>query len=57
MNTSTTAAANAAISRAILAKIAEGLAVPAAIDAVLGVGTYAKLAGDVYDALRAKSAA
>ncbi len=48
-------AVNAAISRAIMAKMAEGLPVNKALDAVCGAGTFAKLAGEVYDALRAKS--
>lgn len=44
---------NAEISRRILAKIAEGLTVQAAMDAVLGEGTAARVIGEVYDALRA----
>ena len=47
---------NAKISAAILANIACGMALPQAFDAVLGEGAYAKLAGDLYDALRAKAA-
>jgi hypothetical protein len=43
---------NQKISLAILAKMAEGLTLEHAIDAVLGVGTYQTVAGDIYDALR-----
>lgn len=46
---------NAAISQKILAKIATGMTVAEAIDAVLGAGTHARIASDVYDALRAKA--
>lgn len=42
------------ISARILVLVQTGMPLPAAVDAVLGVGTYAKLAGDVYDALKAK---
>ncbi len=42
----------AQISARILAKVAQGMTVSAAIDAVLGDGTFAKLAGEVYDGLR-----
>jgi hypothetical protein len=45
---------NPQISAAILARVAAGASLPEAVDAVLGAGAYAKLAGDVYDALRAK---
>lgn len=48
---------NQIISARILAHIDTGLRVDQAIDAVLGAGTYSKLAGDLYDALRAKAAA
>ena len=47
---------NSKISAAILANIAAGMTLPQAFDAVLGKGAYAKLAGDLYDALRAKAA-
>lgn len=47
---------NAQISAAIASRVAAGAAVSEAIDAVLGVGAYAKLAGDLHDALRAKAA-
>lgn len=43
-----------AISTMILAAIKDGKDVREAVDAVLGVGTFEKLAGDLYDALRAK---
>lgn len=46
---------NPKISAAILAHVAAGKSLPEAFDAVLGAGAYAKLAGDVYDALRAKA--
>lgn len=49
--------ANALISVAVLTRMAEGQSAQDAIDAVLGAGAYKKLAGDVYDALRAKSEA
>lgn len=45
---------NAIISAAIYAKLAEGMTLPQAIDAVLGAGTFEKLAGEVYDELRAR---
>lgn len=48
---------NAKISAAILTKIAQGMTTREAVDAVLGEGTFKKLAGDLYDALRAKNAA
>ena len=41
-----------AISAMILAEVAKGSTLDQAIDAVLGQGTYTKLAGEVYDALR-----
>jgi hypothetical protein len=46
---------NQAISAAILAKIAAGMTVQEAIDAILGAGTYERVAGEVYDALRARA--
>lgn len=45
---------NAKISAMIIAKMQEGLDIREAFDAVLGEGAYMKLAGEVYDALRAK---
>ena len=44
---------NAKISAAILANIAKGMDLPAAYDAVFGAGAYIKMAGQMYDALRA----
>lgn len=46
---------NAAISKMIATKIAQGMDLPAAFDAVLGEGAYMKLAGEVYNELRAKA--
>lgn len=43
---------NTIISGRILSKMSEGLSVPEAVDAVLGEGTYEKVASDVYDKLR-----
>lgn len=48
-----TAEKNAKISQAILAKVAEGLELRDAVDAVLGAGTFEKLASEVYETLRA----
>ena len=45
---------NAEISRRIVAKMAEGLELPKAFDAVIGEGAYMKLAHDVYTELRAR---
>lgn len=42
------------ISARIATLIANGHSVPAAVDAVLGAGTYAKIAADVWSALRAE---
>lgn len=47
---------NARISAMILAKMQEGMDLRAAFDAVLGEGAYMKLAGEIYDELRAKNA-
>ena len=44
---------NQKISFRILSLIADGMPVRQAIDTVLGAGTSAKVAGEVYDALRA----
>jgi hypothetical protein len=43
---------NAAISRMILTKVAEGMTLAAAIDAVLGAGRYDSIVSDVYETLR-----
>ena len=45
---------NAEISRRILNLVASGVELRAAIDAVLGAGTFASVASDLYDALRAR---
>ena len=42
------------ISARILFLMQSGKTLPEAVDAVLGEGTYAKLAGDIFDALRAQ---
>jgi DNA integrity scanning protein DisA with diadenylate cyclase activity len=42
------------ISARILALVAAGKDIRSAVDEVLGAGTSAKIAGDLYDALRAK---
>lgn len=44
---------NQKISAAILANVAAGKSLKEAFDAILGNGAYDKLAGDVYDTLRA----
>ena len=41
------------ISAKILANVANGMDLRTAFDAVLGEGAYVKLAGEVYDTLRA----
>lgn len=43
------------ISRLILEKIAAGMTVREAFDAVLGAGRFEELAADVYETLRAAS--
>lgn len=47
---------NAKISAAILAQVAAGMSLPEAFDSIIGPGAFSKLAGEVYDALRAKAA-
>jgi len=42
----------AAISRMILTKVAEGMTLAAAIDAVLGAGRCESLVSEVYETLR-----
>lgn len=42
----------ATISARILVLISTGMTLSAAVDTVLGAGSYEKLAGEVYDALR-----
>jgi hypothetical protein len=43
---------NAKISARILFHVANGMTLDAAVDAVLGAGSYVKLAGELFDALR-----
>jgi Tfp pilus assembly major pilin PilA len=43
------------ISARILTLIQNGFTLPEAFDAVLGAGSHAKLAGEIYDNLRAKA--
>ncbi len=53
MTTTTTTTEKAArISARIVALMAEGMTVQQALDAVLGAGTAAAIASDLYDALR-----
>lgn len=47
---------NAAISARILAEVAKGKTIRDAIDTVFGAGAYERIAGELYDALRAKAA-
>ena len=56
MTTETATAKNAAISAQILKLVSAGVPLRDAIDAVLGAGTFDRVAGDAYDALRAKAA-
>ena len=44
---------NSNISARILALVADGCSLRAATDAVLGKGTFARIAGEIYDALNA----
>lgn len=44
---------NAAISQMILKKVAAGMTLQQAIDAVLGAGRYDAIVADVYETLRA----
>lgn len=44
------------ISEQIMAKLAETGSMRVAVDAVLGDGTYERLAGEVYKTLRAEAA-
>lgn len=43
---------NQTISAKILINVANGMELPAAMDAVLGQGTHAKLVSDLYEELR-----
>lgn len=47
---------SAAIGAAILAHVRSGKSVREAVDAVLGADTFERIAGDVYDTLRARAA-
>jgi len=44
------------ISLRLVEQMSQGKSVKEAIDAICGVGTFEKLAGDLYDQLRAKGA-
>jgi hypothetical protein len=46
---------NQKISARILEHVAAGMTLAQAIDAVLGAGAHARLAGDLYEALRVRS--
>lgn len=48
---------NAQISALVLAHVAGGKSLPEAYDAVMGEGAYMKMAGEVYNHLRAKATA
>lgn len=54
MNTTQNAAKNAVISTRIAALLEAGLSHREAIDTVLGVGTFDRIAGEVYEELRAE---
>lgn len=43
------------ISARILALVAEGRDLPAAVDAVLGAGTYARIASGVFEAFKSSA--
>jgi hypothetical protein len=45
---------NAAISAQIMGLVQTGMPLRQAFDQVLGEGAYAKMAGELYDALRAR---
>jgi hypothetical protein len=50
-------AKNAQISEMILNRVAQGVAVPQAIDEVLGAGTYQRVIDELWDAFQAKAKA
>lgn len=52
MQTPNTENKTAVISARILAHVAAGLTLPEAMDEVLGAGTFAEIAGTVYETLR-----
>lgn len=43
------------ITARLLAHVANGMTIDRAYDAVFGAGAYLKLAGEIYDELRAKA--
>ena len=43
---------NAMISKAILDKMSQGMTTREAVDQILGVGTFDRIAGDIWEALR-----
>lgn len=47
---------NAEISRRILNLVAAGASLPEAVDAVLGAGTFERVAAETFDALNARAA-
>jgi len=49
------AAKKTEISRRILAKVADGMTLPQALDAVLGAGQYDAIVSDLYHALRGET--
>jgi hypothetical protein len=49
----TTTEKNALINTAIVANLNAGMDIVAAVDAVMGAGSYKRIAGMVYDSLRA----
>lgn len=55
--TTATARLNAQISARILRRVQAGMDIRQAFDEVLGQGAYERMAGDLYDAIRAKAAA
>ena len=52
-NTTSNDNKNQIISARIAAKLAEGMTIQQAIDFVLGAGSFQKIAGEIYDTLRA----
>ena len=53
MNATQNESKNQNISARITAKLSEGMTVEQAIDFVLGAGAFQKLAGEIYDTIRA----
>lgn len=54
-NANKTDAKNTVISARIALHLAAGKPLPDAVDAVLGAGAYLAMAGQIYDALRARA--